>query len=157
MDRITALYMVTKRITISEFNTLHHNDAPVCRSENLIKLPLLLKLLRHYFLLFYLSSGQLALARFAESHKKGQFHSGFKRGNKKFRGKFLLLAFWYPLSSSLDRSTYSSTFNHQVSGHSKQDKHHSEGHIKWSGKKSKGNHYWSYKHKPSKKHYAAAR
>ena len=62
--------------------------------------------------------------QFAESHKKGQFDSGFKRGNKKFH----------------------------ISGHSSQHKNHAEGHVKWHGKKGKGTHYWAFKHKDKKHH-----
>lgn len=65
--------------------------------------------------------------QFAESHKKGQFDSGYKRGGKKF----------------------------SISGHSSQHKSHAEGHVKWHGKKGKGMQYWDYKHKGHKKggHY----
>ena len=64
--------------------------------------------------------------QFASSHKKGQFDSGFKRGNKKFH----------------------------ISGHSSQHKGHAEGHVKWKAKKGKGTHYWDLKHKDKKHHYA---
>lgn len=60
--------------------------------------------------------------QFAESHKKGQFDSGYKRGGKKFH----------------------------ISGHSSQHGSHAEGHVKWHAKKGKGMHYWDYKHKAKK-------
>lgn len=63
--------------------------------------------------------------QFAESFKKGQFHSGYKRGGKKM----------------------------QISGHASQHGSHAEGHVKWNGYKGKGTSYWNYQHSGGKKHH----
>lgn len=62
--------------------------------------------------------------QFAESHKKGQYDSGFRRGGKKF----------------------------SISGKASQHKSHANGHVKWQGIKGKGSHKWDLKHKGKKDH-----